>query len=108
MNQLGSCTESSEGFVQHCSVLRFFPGGLTAHEHEADCEYFLCLRVGRDVAEAHGRQAGYREIDRRYVAGLEGAAECRSLVVLTSFKNGAFAGTRRGGHSRRRQWGGKF
>ena len=81
MNQLGSCTESSEGFVQHCSVLRFFPGGLTAHEHEADCEYFLCLRVGRDVAEAHGRQAGYREIDRRYVAGLEGAAECRSLMV---------------------------
>ena len=63
--------------VQFC----VFSRGLTAHEHEADCEYFLCLRVGRDVAEAHGRQAGYREIDRRYVAGLEGAAECRSLMV---------------------------
>ena len=74
--------ESSEGFVQHCSALFcVFSRGLTAHEHEADCEYFLCLRVGRDVAEAHGRQAGYREIDRRYVAGLEGAAECRFLMV---------------------------
>ena len=79
MEQLGR-TECSDGFVQHCPVC-IFPGGLTAHEHEADCEYFLCLRVGRDVAEAHGRQAGYREIDRRYVAGLEGAAECRSLMV---------------------------
>ena len=24
VNQLGCCTESSEGFLQHCSVLRFF------------------------------------------------------------------------------------
>ena len=81
MNQLGSCTESSRVLSSTVQFCVFFPGGLTAHEHEADCEYFLCLRVGRDVAEAHGRQAGYREIDRRYVAGLEGAAECRSLMV---------------------------
>ena len=46
-------------------------GGLTAHQHEADSEYFLGLRVWRNVPEAHGRQAGYREIYRRYVAGLE-------------------------------------
>ena len=52
-------------------------GGLTAHEHEADSEYFLGLRVRRNVPESHGRQAGYREIYRRYVAGLE-RAEFRS------------------------------
>ena len=78
----------------------FIPLLLTPHEHEADGENLLCLRVGRDVAEAHRGQPRDGEIHRRDVARLGGTGANNGGADSARERDGEEEGGAEGGAER--------
>ena len=56
---------------------------LTSDQHEKDGKYLLVVRVGGNVAEAHGDEARETKVEGRAVAALKRAVQCTRDIYIT-------------------------